>query len=404
MAIQLEQRAVVFDEDGQTRKQIVQALEHFELGVSPVQNFDAFKSEIKPSMGLVVLDLMSGEVDVVEVIRYLSTIRFRGRLVLVSSADQSVLDAAMKLARLSGVSVTGTIQKPFSTLTLQRHVAQFVHPQINATSRAGPLAETEIIDLLKSGALVAHYQPKVDLDSGMVVGVEALARLIHPSKGVLLPEHFPTILAAGDGADLLNQLMFERVFEDMARWEHQGAAVPVAVNVSAATLDDLSIPDQLAKAADRFAIPLDLITIELTETSYSDEMLQILDVFTRLRLKGIGLSIDDFGTGYSTRERLADLPFTELKIDRSLIHALGNEAGAIDRIKRCLVTGNQLGLSVVAEGVETTSHIETVRNLGIDLVQGYAVAKPMPAREVVAWVNDYLDQNFFAVELQAVLP
>ena len=385
----LEQHALILDDDDRSRRLLTLLVQALGVSVTPTGDFQTFQSELRPSTGLVILDLTMPDVDGVEVIRHLSLIGFRGRLTIVSGAEPRVLESVELLARRSGLSVTGWVRKPFSPLAFQRHLQAYIKPEINPTLRPRTLPVAEVDYLLGSGALRAHYQPKVSLVSGRIVGLEALARCDHPTLGVIGPGVFFKSLSKSELAERFNERMFKVVFSDIARWQARGPVLPVAINLSAESLANLAIPDQVFSLARRYDIDLNKIVFEITETTFSEDMFNVLDVLTRLRLKGVGLSIDDFGTGYSTEERLTELPFTELKIDRSLVVALDYETGAADKVERCVKWSRRLGLTVVAEGVETDEQMALLCDLGVDAVQGFALARPMPAMDVPGWVQNY---------------
>lgn len=381
----LEQQALILDDDDRIRRLLTLLVQDLGLPARGVDNFEGFKEALNPSTGLVVLDLSMPDVDGVEVIRHLALIGFKGRLVVVSGAEQRVLDSVELLAQRSGLSIAGTLRKPFSPLLFQRLLQPFIEPRISPTSRPRSLPQEEVDYLLESRRLLAYYQPKLDLESGRICGAEALVRCDHPALGLIGPALILKQVAETQLSDRINLQIIDRVFDDMARWKAAGRVLPVAINLNARLLSDLSIPDRVVASAQKHGVKLDNISFEITETTFSEEMLHALDVLTRLRLKGIRLSIDDFGTGYSTEERLNELPFTELKIDRSLIIALDQESGARDKVGRCVDLARRLGLKTVAEGVETREQLNAVRMLGVDVVQGYMIARPMSAAELPAW-------------------
>jgi diguanylate cyclase (GGDEF)-like protein len=235
---------------------------------------------------------------------------------------------------------------------------------------------------------VVYYQPKIAVDTGELVGVEALVRWQHPTRGLLLPGEF---IALAEDSTLINRLT--TVVLDMAlhccrTWLDQGLRLPVAVNVSARSLCDPQFP---ALVSDRIAsagVPASLLTIELTEGTALAHPGVALGILQKLRDAGVHLSVDDYGTGYSTMAYLKKLPVTELKIDQAFIKGLSNDPHDAAIAQSATDLGHNLGLSVVAEGVEDEMTLTTLKSIGIDVAQGYHIGRPMPENLLRRWIEE----------------
>jgi diguanylate cyclase (GGDEF)-like protein/PAS domain S-box-containing protein len=242
---------------------------------------------------------------------------------------------------------------------------------------------------IDDGSLTVAYQPVVDRE-GNLHHVEALARWTHAERGVVQPDQF-IVLAEHNGliAALTARILTTAV-EQAARWRAEGMAVPVAVNLSGRLLSDPSLPDQVALILDAAGLPPTALTLELTETAVAEgNGPAIWAVLDALRRTGIRVSIDDFGTGYSSLTYLKQLPVDELKIDRSFILDLHTDLRT-ERIVRSIIDlAHSLGLSVVAEGVEDVAIFERLRDLGVDLFQGFAICRPSSGSAVGPWLAEH---------------
>jgi EAL domain-containing protein (putative c-di-GMP-specific phosphodiesterase class I) len=242
---------------------------------------------------------------------------------------------------------------------------------------------------MAAGELVLHYQPKIELANGVVAGVEALVRWQHPRDGLVYPDRFITVAEQNGLINELTRYVLRHAVGQWRAWQDQDLSLPVAVNVSMDNLAVLEFPDFVEQQVRQAGIPASHLCLEVTESRLMQDPVGPLDVLTRLRLKRISLSIDDFGTGYSSLVQLRDIPFEELKIDRSFIHG-----ACADTSKRAIVEGNlrmaqHLGMSTVAEGVEDLADWRFVRDAGCTSAQGYFIAKPMPGNALPAWIDSW---------------
>ena len=185
----------------------------------------------------------------------------------------------------------------------------------------------------------------------------------------------------------LTYWMIRKVAAQAQRWQSAGIPLVVSVNISALDITTLTLPEQLSELLMSNKLDPTLLTLEVTESELMGELVTSLDILTRLRLKGIGLSIDDFGTGYSSLLQLHRVPFSELKIDRCFIAGMTTDAEAYAIVKTCIILGHELGMRVVAEGVETKAQLHELNELECDSAQGFFFSRPVPEKELTAWVS-----------------
>ncbi|WP_343949487.1 putative bifunctional diguanylate cyclase/phosphodiesterase [Nonomuraea longicatena] len=254
----------------------------------------------------------------------------------------------------------------------------------NSPERLGLFGELR--RALESGQLDLHYQPKVDLEDGRVIGMEALLRWDHPTRGRIPPAEFIPLAEQSYLMRQLTEYVIDRALAQAARWWHLGLRVQLAVNISARDLLDSALPDQLAVGLARYRLPPVAIQLEVTERVLTGE--QAHETIRALAVLGVPLSLDDFGTGYSSLIRLQRLVVSEVKIDASFVTRIGESADD-ERIVRSIVDlVRSLGLRSVAEGVESEDIAARLRAMGCDLGQGWFYSEPMPSPEATAWLGE----------------
>ena len=237
-----------------------------------------------------------------------------------------------------------------------------------------------------SSQLVLHYQPKVALATGELKGVEALVRWQHPTEGLLLPAEFIPLAEQTGLIHPLTVLILEQALVQSKIWSDAGLRLPIAVNISARNLLDTTFPALVGRLLrEHHAEPANL-ELEITESAIMVDPEKAIAVLIRLRALGVVLTIDDFGTGYSSMTRLAKLPVQQLKIDQSFVTHMTADSKDAAIVRSCIELGRNLGMTVVAEGVETAGVWNQLMALGCDQAQGYFLGTPMPAEGIAAWV------------------
>jgi EAL domain-containing protein (putative c-di-GMP-specific phosphodiesterase class I) len=244
----------------------------------------------------------------------------------------------------------------------------------------------EVLNGFAAAQFVPHFQAILDLATGAIVGAEALARWEHPVHGVLGPELFLPPLARAGYLDELSWIMLALSAMEARSWLDAGLRTKVSVNVSATSLADPGYADSVTEIVSGHGIEPSQMTLELTETEAIMNVAAALENVTRLRMKGFGLAVDDFGVGYSSMHELSRMPFTEIKIDRAFVTAAAAEERPRLLIEQTVAIARQLGLKIVAEGVERRAERDMLERLGCDCIQGYFVAKPMEGRKFLEWM------------------
>jgi diguanylate cyclase (GGDEF)-like protein len=240
---------------------------------------------------------------------------------------------------------------------------------------------------LERDELVLHYQPKADLRTGQVLGVEALVRWRHPDHGLLGPGEFIPLAERTGLIHPVTSWVLDAALAQAAEWHRAGQHLSIAVNVSTRCLLDPGFPDEVTERLAAAQVPADSLVLEVTESAVMADPARALDVLGRLHALGVGLAVDDFGTGYSSMAYLKALPVDELKVDRSFVGQMASNASDAVIVRSTIDLGHNLGLRVVAEGVETQDAWQELEALGCDTAQGYYLGRPMSASDLERWLD-----------------
>ncbi len=390
--------ALVIDDEAFMRKVLATQLRSLgckgvichESGEDALNTLQQHKDDIK----LILCDLQMPEMDGIEVLRRLGDMGYGGSLILISGEDNLTMSMAKKLAHAHGLNLLGGLRKPAQSAELASLLSRLPSP-VRKTERSRQTQQVcakELAQGIRQGQLVNHYQPKVSIHTGQVVGMETLVRWQHPEHGLLYPDAF---IGLAEEHGLIDQLTHGVLAGDhgalahLKQWRQAGFELHVAVNVSMDSLHDLNFPNVIAQLAQDAGIGLQNLVLEITETRLGTNMRSVIDVLTRLRLKRVRLSIDDFGTGHSSLAHLQELPFDELKIDRRFVHLAHQDQSADNMLAACMRIAHDFGIETTGEGVETEADWLHLQRAGCDIAQGYWIAKPMPAEQVIDWLQKW---------------
>ncbi len=363
------------------------------LGLDCVATTDAtgLLNRCAPEPALILLDLIMPGMDGIEVLRLLGERKCKARIVLMSGLGKNVLQTAEKLAQSLGLTIVGHLQKPIRLAELEAalnaHSAQKMPVAAEREQRV-LFPDDHLRRAIENNQFLLHYQPQIDIKNGSVMGVEALVRWQHPEYGMIGPDDF---IARSEKLGLIDELcwtMAERAMAEVSQFtDKDGQAPRLSLNVSVHSLRDLKFPDTFISLIRRHGLHAENVALEITESGLINELSRMLDVLTRLRMKGIQLSIDDFGTGYSMMRQLQNVPATELKIDKLFVMNMDLNNSDRVMVQKTIEIGHDVGMMVVAEGVETPRQLAYLRLKGCDFAQGYLFSRPLPAREMVTWLE-----------------
>ncbi len=246
----------------------------------------------------------------------------------------------------------------------------------------------ELRRAIEGDELVLHYQPKIDMRTGQVCGAEALVRWMHPQQGMIPPDEFIPLAEHTGLIKPLTDWVVEAALRQSSDWRHAGVALPVAVNLSARNLRDAELLSKMARLVAAWGAEAGWLELEITESAVMDDPEGALEILKRLSILGFTLFIDDFGTGYSSLGYLKKLPVNAVKIDKSFVIDMLANTDSAAIVRATVVLAHDLGLKVVAEGVENQATWDRLAALGCDVAQGYHISKPLPAGQFKEWLDE----------------
>jgi EAL domain-containing protein (putative c-di-GMP-specific phosphodiesterase class I)/ActR/RegA family two-component response regulator len=379
----LPSRLLIIDDDDAFLRFVKKVAASMGFEVITATNPDEFRMTAKSwSPTLVILDLSMPGCDGVELLRHLAMVQCTAHVVIASGFDDRTVEAVLCLGAERGLKMGGALAKPTQLQVLRDLLVKFVAADPNTLT--GELAAA-----IKTDQLFLQYQPKLDCHSGRMTAVEALVRWRHPTRGIIPPDQFIGLAEATGLIDPLTDWVITNAARQAAQWRNEGLPLDVAINISAKNTQDLDLPDRLVDLCRKVGASPSSIILELTETGAMRDAVQMMDVLTRLRLKGFRLSIDDFGTGYSSLVQLQRMPFTELKVDRSFVMQMNRSKDCRVIVEIVIDLARKLGLHSIAEGVESQGILDELLKLGCDGAQGYHMSRPVDAARVAEVVNAF---------------
>jgi EAL domain-containing protein (putative c-di-GMP-specific phosphodiesterase class I)/CheY-like chemotaxis protein len=391
-----EQKILVIDDEGDIGELITTVAREMGFQCDATHEPITFLEKLSPDTNLVLLDLIMPEMDGIELLRLLGKRKCKAGIILMSGLGVRTIESAEKFAQALGLFIVGHLQKPFRPIELVEILQKVPHiepPSAILTNHQPSIQKEEFESALLHNEFVVYYQPQIDTLSGHVIGVEALVRWRHPQRGLIFPDGFIGRMEKLGLIDELGWVVANRAMREVGQFTNgSGKALSISLNASIDSLCNLDFPDTLASIAEQHGVSRENVTVEITETGLIKELSKTLDTLTRLRMKGVKISVDDFGSGYATMKQFKNIPATELKIDKSFVlEMISSERDRI-MVQKTIELGHELGMHVIAEGVETPEQLYLLRSYGCDSLQGYLFTRPIPAMELVSWLKTYRAQ------------
>jgi EAL domain-containing protein (putative c-di-GMP-specific phosphodiesterase class I)/ActR/RegA family two-component response regulator len=386
---------LVAEADPRQRRMLVEALA--QLGATRVTEVpDApmalrtLQAGFSPKIDVAILDLALGGMDAMELLRAVADLHSAVRVIVTGDQPAGVLFSVETLIQAHDVDLLGTVAKPVNAAKLSALLDNY-QPRVPARAPE-PVPSFSFAEVgvgLQKRQFEPFFQPKIELATGQVKGLEGFARWRHPEHGVLGPGAFIDALAQHNRIDFLDWTMLEMSVERCRRFHDGGIPISISLNLSAATLAHPNFIRQVQSTMKRHGVLPDYLTFEMTESSILDFDVDFIERLVRLRMMGFGLAIDDYGTGRSNLQLLARIPFSELKIDRSFVDGASKKRPLGTVLKSCLGLAHSLDRMSVAVGVETRQDWDFLQALGCTYAQGYHIANPMAADAFPGWLEDW---------------
>ncbi len=333
---------------------------------------------------VIALDLGMPDLDGLQVLGLLADEGCAARILIVSGRDHDAMSNAVALGLQRGLLMAGILQKPLRLEELRIAFREIFE-------EAGLISKSDLAEALHAGQFTLEYQPKVDIQTLRPIGVEALARWHHPTRGPIGPDTFIPLLEQSNVILDFTRSMFDMAVAQARAWQTQGLPLQTAVNISGRCWGAFDVAELVVDSCAAHQVDPSLLVLELTETVAMVNEPRTLATMKRLAQMGVGLSLDDFGTGYSSLSQLHKLPFSEIKIDRSFVADCDRNDESRIIIESVTDMAHALGQKVVAEGIESDHVLKHLARLRCDVAQGYYFGRPMPAREISQWAHHWTE-------------
>jgi EAL domain-containing protein (putative c-di-GMP-specific phosphodiesterase class I) len=347
--------------------------------------------EYDPSSAeLIICDLGMPGIDGIQFLQLLDSSPFRGSVILFSAESARVLHSVQRLLVGPQLTILGALTKPGTREGLRALVECWVPPTAGKSSTSVmAITAAQLHAANESHQWTLHYQPQVSLETGQLVGVEALVRWRHPQYGLVPPDFFIELAENCEAIDGLTECVFREALRQQVRWQAAALKLRVSINVSMSSMEKPDYWRKLSGIVTECEASPEAVTIEITETRLRGPSSVPLENLVRLRLQRFGMSIDDFGVGQSSLVQLRDIPFTELKIDRSYVSGARNNQIIRPILEGSLAMSRGMAMTSVAEGVETEDDWKLLRQLGCNTAQGFFVCPPILAEQLPEWVAQW---------------
>jgi EAL domain-containing protein (putative c-di-GMP-specific phosphodiesterase class I) len=356
--------------------------------------------QLSPRPSVMVVDIEMPGMDCIELLEQLLIRHVIPDLVIASGRESAMIDSVVSVAAGMGFQVLAGLEKPLTlaglsdALDMRGVRGPGARPAaggvvVDGADGVAHIPPSMLEAALRDGQIRVHYQPKADMRTGLIRGVEALARWSHPELGDVAPGRFVPL---AERYGLIHPLTFsvmEQALAQVSRWSRRGLRLSLAVNLSPLLLDWPGLANGILEVVERFQVPPGQLVFEITESSLVEADSGARGLLARLRLRGFGLSIDDYGTGFSSMQQLTRVPFTELKIDRSFVHGANGRKQLRTILGAAIDMASEMGMTTTAEGIETLEDWRLVQRLGCALGQGYFIARAMPGEAIPSWLKTH---------------
>ncbi|WP_267983421.1 EAL domain-containing response regulator [Flocculibacter collagenilyticus] len=324
---------------------------------------------------LLFIDLQMPQIDGIQLLKLLGERQFQGQIIIMSGFEKKILNMAEQIAKQYHLSVVGQLHKPFTSAQLQSlllEVDKNIHNEDVAIHERSVVPFDISQFTLTEANLITMVQPQVSIQDEAIVGYEVLSRLSLEDETIIMPDQFIPAFEQSNRMAEFNEVLFQRVFKRFTNYRDKR----ISINLSVNSLAEQDIVGLLSSYIQQYDIDPNQVVVEIIESCIADDILNTQESLMRLRLLGVHLSIDDYGAGYSTMKQLSDFPFQELKIDRAYISRCETSPHNQALIKNTIDMAKSLNMTTVAEGVETVAELNTLKQLGVNTVQGFYYSRP----------------------------
>lgn len=389
-------KVIIMDDDNDYANFIFDVATSLGLNCIITTNPNDFMTIFDIEVSLVFLDLNIPHINGLDLLRFIESKKGKCDIILMSGVEDRILEAAEAFAQSIKLSIVGRFQKTIRLAELEGLLQKLTLHNNNTDTTAlveKPKSEAivtkeTLIQAIQNDEFVVYYQPKIDIATRGFYGVEALVRWVNNQK-LIFPDEFINQVESFELIDDLTWVIIKKAIKEIGDLQNK-VQLPfkLALNLSPKTLKDLEFPNKFLDVIQQSGFSADKIIFEITESGLINELSSALEIFTRLRLNNVQLSIDDFGTGYAMMQQLKIIPANEIKIDKSFVQSMLAEKSACVTVKKVIELGHELGMKVVAEGVETKEQLRFLQVNNCDIAQGYLFSKPISITDLHLWIDN----------------
>lgn len=336
-----------------------------------------------------IVDLHLDGMDGLQFIYKLNEMKYEGAIIVISALDQKILEFTAEVISKYDLRILGSIHKPFDKSSIQLIVRRLESLESSESQLCEHPAEEilKIENALKKNSLIPYYQPKVEPENNKIIGLECLARLLLEDGSMLLPETFLPLANKSDTITQLTLSLIRTAIPDYLQFlEQTNLDCQLSINISPVQLLNDDFPDTILEEMENHKIPNNRLIFEITENLPVRSSTQIRNL-NRLRIKGFGLSLDDYGSGFTSLRQLKTLPYTEIKLDRKIVHGIDKDPVSTVVARSIVKTTKRLGIPLIAEGVESSEELNKLVDLGVHKFQGFLFTRPKPLSEIIRWAK-----------------
>ena len=364
------------------------------MGVKGISSANGGEGALKilennKNIDIVICDLNMPGMNGIEFFAHLDDMNFPGGLILISSEESRLVEAAGVASKSRNINVLGALNKPLSPQTLY-NLLEKNKQHFSKTDKmlVEDVTLNELHNAIHSQQLVMYYQPQIEMKTRKVIGVEAVVRWLRPKRGLLPPDLFIYLAEENNLIDDLTQEVYEQAMAQGVKWHSMGYDLNLSLNLSVDSIKRTDLQEWLINVAAKSGLSPEKILLELKENKLSEGVLSKSELLIGLGNAGYSFSIDDFGAGISNFENLKDIPFRELKIKRAYVNAAIQDEACQAIVESSIALAKIYKMNSVAKGVDTLEQWDLLEKLGCDVVQGYYIAKPMPAEKLSLWLKN----------------